>query len=258
MRILKLFLISTLFYSQAYGQSEPIAFVNFYEKVIEFTFDNQTQNYEKVREIIESGAISVDKTKIFIKGYDNQPDKTFKIISKDYDNKSQRDMYTCILEGKEYIVAITRDKRYLTQIGLDDKYIYELQSDDNTQKRESQVIVIDKEKINKNTDPIYIYGTVDKNPLFDTAKDDTETKELINRYVTQKSKELKWNKKGKSYIQLIIDKNGKVIYSKIVYGKDEKFNDFAIKTIQSMPDWKPGEKNGEKVKIQHTIEVKIE
>lgn len=121
----KLTLILFLLIFNSYAQSQSKTFVKFYVNVLEFSFDEKAQDFIIRREVKEPGAISVDKVKIFIKGYDNQPDKVFKIRSVHNDEKDERDIYRCILDNKNYMIAITKDKKYLTLIGIHDKYIYE-------------------------------------------------------------------------------------------------------------------------------------
>jgi hypothetical protein len=256
MKTIRLVLILSLFSLVTFSQSQSVSFVIFYEKVIEYQFDEQTQNFKKINETISSGAISVDNEKIFIKGYNNKPNNTLKIISKDFDYETQRNIYKCTQDEIEYLVLLTQDYSFLSLIGLQEKYVYELKRDDNRKKEETYVVLLNNEKTDD--EPIYIYGTVEKNPLFEPATNDNETKDLINKYIIEKIKELQWNKKGKAYVQFIIDKKGRITKTKIIYGKDNDFNDFALKVVDSFPNWIPGEKNGEKVLISHTIEVKVE
>lgn len=115
-----------------FGQTNiPPARILRYQKVFEFEFDEKVQNYV-VRDSIESsGIISVGLIKVFIKGYNNKPDKVFKIIEFNKEKRTNRDMYTCVMNGEPYAIAISPDRRYLTQIGINDKYLYELKTNGN-------------------------------------------------------------------------------------------------------------------------------
>ena len=97
-----------------------------YNSVTEFQFDYGIEDYKENGQFEVSGAISIDPIKVFIKGYNNQQDKTLKIIKKQKEEGTERDMYLCEMDGNRYAIAISPYKKYLTVIGVDDKYIYGL------------------------------------------------------------------------------------------------------------------------------------
>jgi hypothetical protein len=100
-----------------------------YNKVTEFVFDERIQDYKEIGTVTFSGAISVDPKKVFIKGYNQTPDKTLEILEVKKEEGTNRDMYICEMNGEIYAVAISPDKKYLTQIGINDRFIYELKTD---------------------------------------------------------------------------------------------------------------------------------
>ncbi len=61
----------------------------------------------------------------------------------------------------------------------------------------------------------------------------------------------------KIYAKFIIDTNGAVLYPEIVRGVDLLLNKEVLWVIENMPKWKPGEHNGEKVKVWYTIPISI-
>jgi hypothetical protein len=139
------FLILTISATTLFGQAKrPTAMILRSQKVIEFEFNEDAQNYIEKDTIEFSGAIIVDPIKIFIKGYNNNPDKTLKIIEFEKEEGTNRDMYTCEMNGENYVVAISPDRKYLTQIGIKDKYIYEMKTN-NTENKETQIITINKD-----------------------------------------------------------------------------------------------------------------
>ncbi len=60
---------------------------------------------------------------------------------------------------------------------------------------------------------------------------------------------------GKVYVQFWIDKSGNVIDSKIIRGINSYQDNEALRVVNSMPKWKPGENNGEKRKVPFTIPI---
>ena len=119
-------LLLTLCFSMASSLYSQTSMIFRYYKVTEFQFDYDVEDYKESGQFEVSGAISIDPVKIFIKGYNDQQDKTLKIIEKQKEEGTERDMYLCEMDGNRYAVAISPDKKYLTVIGIDDKYIYEL------------------------------------------------------------------------------------------------------------------------------------
>ncbi|MFZ9777717.1 MAG: hypothetical protein ACO3CI_05250, partial [Schleiferiaceae bacterium] len=100
-----------------------------YNKVTEFVFDERIQDYKEIGTVTFSGTISIDPKKVFIKGYNQTPDKTLEILEVKKEEGTNRDMYICEMNGEIYAVAISPDKKYLTQIGINDRFIYELKTD---------------------------------------------------------------------------------------------------------------------------------
>ena len=122
-----------------------------YEKVIEFVYDEIKDDYVQLDTILFSGAISVDTEKIFIRGYNNMPNKIFIINTKEKEEGTNRDMYHCEMEGERYAIAISPDKKYITQIGLNDKFIYELSSRNKEIKPEVIFIEIKSNQVQDET-----------------------------------------------------------------------------------------------------------
>ena len=67
-------------------------------------------------------------------------------------------------------------------------------------------------------------------------------------------------KKGVSgvvYISMVIDKKGKVVDPKIKKGIGAGCDEEALRAVTKMPDWIPGEKNGEKISTEMVLPVKF-
>ena len=223
-----------------------------YHKVIEFKFDEKAQNYI-VKDTIEfSGAISVDPIKVFIKGYNNKPDKTLKIVEFEKEEGTNRDMYTCEMNGEKYAVAISPDRKYLTQIGINDKYISELKTNNN-ENEEVQIITINKDS---NTKEIFIAQTLEEKPIFGDASFFEEGEKLLKEYLSNEINKQDKLKSGTCYISIVINKEGKIEDVKLLFGKDDEFNKVALEIVKKMPDWKPGKQKDKPVNASYNLEVK--
>ena len=95
---------------------------------------------------------------------------------------------------------------------------------------------------------------VDEAPLFQGGGI-----EAVQKYVQEKltyppaAKELKIQ--GKVMVQWIVNEKGEVTNVKIVRGVTKELDQEAFNIIASMPDWKPGIKDGKPVKVQYTMPI---
>ncbi len=65
-------------------------------------------------------------------------------------------------------------------------------------------------------------------------------------------------KGGKTYIQFIVEKDGSITDVQSVGGKaDKNCQKEAVRVVESMPKWIPGEQNGKKVRVQFTLPFKF-
>jgi len=248
--------ILTLIFSVVtmYGQTNrPTSMILRYQNVIEFVFDENTQNYIAIDTIEFSGAISVDPISVFIKGYSNKPDKTLKIIEIEKEKLSDRDMYTCEMNGEKYAVAISSDRKYLTQIGLNDKFIYELKTDDNKEVNQSQIIPINNDS---NTKEVFIASLLEVKPIFGDANSFEEGENKLKEYLSTEINKHEILISGSCYISILINKEGKVEDVKLLFGKNDEFNKAAIEVVKNMPDWKPGRHKGNPINASYNLEVK--
>lgn len=247
------FLILTISATTMLGQSKrPTAMILRYQKVIVFEFNEKAQNYFAKDTIEFSGAISVDPNKVFIKGYNNNPDKTLKIIEFEKEEGTNRDMYTCEMNGEKYAVAISPDRKYLTQIGINDKNIYELKTNNNENK-DIQIITFNKDS---NTKEIFIAQSLEEKPIFGYANSFEEGEKRLKEYLSNEINKQEKLKSGTCYLSIVINKEGKVEDVKLLFGKDEEFNKAALEIVNKMPDWKPGKKKDKPVNASYNLEVK--
>jgi len=99
-----------------------------------------------------------------------------------------------------------------------------------------------------------VYFNVDEAPLFQGGGI-----EAVQKYVQEKltyppeAKELKIQ--GKVMVQWIVNEKGEVTNVKIVRGVTKELDQEAFNLISSMPNWKPGIKDGKPVKVQFTMPI---
>jgi len=107
--------------------------------------------------------------------------------------------------------------------------------------------VIEKSQNNR------VYTVVEKMPQFPGGE-----KELLNfigtnlRYpvVAQQN-----GIQGKIIVRFIVTKSGKVENAEVVRGIDPTINKEGLRVINSLPDWIPGEQNGDKVSVYYVLPI---
>lgn len=62
---------------------------------------------------------------------------------------------------------------------------------------------------------------------------------------------------GTVFIQFVVEKDGSITGAKIVRGVHFTLDDEALRVIKSMPDWVPGEQNGEKARVIFTVPIRF-
>lgn len=99
----------------------------------------------------------------------------------------------------------------------------------------------------------YAINELDQQPEFPNGN------EGLGKYLSENikypKKALKKNIMGKVHVQFVIDKTGKVTDVVAVRGVDKSLDKEAVRVIKSMPNWKPGMKDGQPVKVKYTIPI---
>jgi len=63
---------------------------------------------------------------------------------------------------------------------------------------------------------------------------------------------------GQAYVNFTIEKNGKITNVKILGGSaDKRCKKEAVRVVESMPKWKPGEQRGKRVRVSYTLPVRF-
>lgn len=65
------------------------------------------------------------------------------------------------------------------------------------------------------------------------------------------------NVEGTSYISFIVRPDGSIDNVKDKRSPDKRLSDEAVRVIENMPNWKPGEKDGEKVSVEYMLPVQF-
>lgn len=98
-----------------------------------------------------------------------------------------------------------------------------------------------------------VYDQVDKMPEFKGGMEGL-IKYISSNVKYPKSAE-KNNVQGKVFVEFVVGKDGKVSNVKVKKAANKELDVEAVRVVQSMPDWTPGEKDGKKVKVKMVLPI---
>lgn len=101
-----------------------------------------------------------------------------------------------------------------------------------------------------------IYMKVDKMPEFPGGQ--VALVKYLSKNIKYPPKYKKDKVNGRVFVSFIVDKTGKVGQAKVVKSLNEECDKEAIRVISMMPNWIPGEKEGNKVNVQFGLPVNFE
>ena len=104
---------------------------------------------------------------------------------------------------------------------------------------------------NKTTDSVYTY--VDKMPEFPGGE--KEVVNFLSKTMQYPEEAQKKSEHGKVIVQFVISKTGKVENAKVLRGVSPELDAEALRVIGLLPDWIPGEQNGQKVAVYRIIPI---
>lgn len=101
-----------------------------------------------------------------------------------------------------------------------------------------------------------IYVKVDKMPEFPGGQ--VALVKYLSKNIKYPAKYKKEKVNGRVFVSFVVDKTGKVGQAKVVKSLNEECDKEAIRVISMMPNWIPGEKDGNKVNVQFGLPVNFE
>ena len=141
-------------------------------------------------------------------------------------------------KGKNGVVLITTKKNGYSIIN--EPIDVKVNGTDNAQKEITQ---------NKNA----TYMAVQVMPRFPGGPDALIT--YINENVKYPAIALRNGIEGKVYVNFMVTKDGSISYPKVIKAVDPLLDQEAIRVIESMPNWKPANQNGENVDFACTVPI---
>ncbi|BAX81878.1 cell envelope biogenesis protein TonB [Labilibaculum antarcticum] len=99
------------------------------------------------------------------------------------------------------------------------------------------------------------YVLVEKMPQF------TEANGHLRRYIARKIQypvlAADQGYEGQVFVQFVVTTDGSVAKAKVIKGANVELNKEALRVINNMPNWVPGEQQGKKVEVRYTIPIRF-
>lgn len=135
-------------------------------------------------------------------------------------------------------------------VEIDEELDLNTESDDNTEVTftNTQTEVVEEEEADA---PVFFI--VEKMPEFPGGN------EALQRYIAQSVKypviAQENGIQGRVFVSFVVNAKGQVEQVKIARGVDPNLDKEAIRVVQAMPAWTPGEQRGKKVKVSYTVPI---
>lgn len=98
-----------------------------------------------------------------------------------------------------------------------------------------------------------IYDIVDEMPVFTGG--DHELIRYISDNLDYPKDAMESGIEGRVFVKIIVEPNGSISNAKIIRGLGYGCDEEAIRVVESMPNWVPGRKNGEAVRVNMAVPV---
>ncbi len=128
----------------------------------------------------------------------------------------------------------------------------ELELDDMEMDDESVVEIIDfvdEEEVDENK----VFMVVEKMPTFPGG--DAALMKYLQKNVKFPAIAQENGIQGRVYVEFVVNKDGRIVDVKILKGVDRHLDEEALRVVQNMPSWEPGEQRGKPVRVSYRLPI---
>jgi TonB family protein len=203
----------------------------------ENTTENDEINNSDVNEDdINKVYITIVSDKAYFYNESNINTKSNKFVLKD-------DVLEFIEDGTDFVKAIYKDINGITT----EAWI--LKSDTKEYNTSSDIIIPNNSASNE------VFSVVEEMPQFPGGA--TEMMSFIQRNIQYPQNAKEAGLSGRCYLQFIVNENGSITDITVLKGVPGcmECDNEAIRTVESMPNWKAGRQNGKNVRVQFNLPI---
>lgn len=100
-----------------------------------------------------------------------------------------------------------------------------------------------------------VFNVVEKMPEFEGGMDGMMS--FLQKNIKYPVEAIKNGAQGRVIVQFVVNKDGSIVDANVVKSVSPELDAEALRVVQSMPKWIPGEQRGEKVRVQFTLPVQF-
>lgn len=97
------------------------------------------------------------------------------------------------------------------------------------------------------------FNVVEKMPEFEGGMDGMMS--FFQKNIKYPAEAKEKGKKGRVLVQFVVEKDGSIVEPKVVKSVSPELDAEALRVVQMMPKWKPGQQRGKNVRVQFTLPV---
>lgn len=98
-------------------------------------------------------------------------------------------------------------------------------------------------------------AVTEKMPVYPGGQD--EMMKYLSKNITYPPSAVENNLQGVVYVQFVVDTDGSIINAKVLRGFYPDCDAEALRVVNTMPAWTPGEQDGKKVKVLYNLPIRF-
>ena len=118
-----------------------------------------------------------------------------------------------------------------------------------------KAIAAKAEETDSSDTPQEVFNVVEKMPEFEGGV--ANMLEYLRKNIKYPVEAIKNGAQGRVIVQFVVNKDGSIVDANVVKSVSPELDAEALRVVQSMPKWIPGEQRGEKVRVQFTLPVQF-
>ena len=97
------------------------------------------------------------------------------------------------------------------------------------------------------------FNVVEKMPEFEGGMDGMMS--FLQKNIKYPAEAKEKGDEGRVIVQFVVEKDGSIVEPKVVKSVSPELDAEALRVVQMMPKWKPGQQRGKNVRVQFTLPV---
>ena len=225
--------------------------------------EEEVEKFEKGHPLLSSifklfiiGFFAIMLILVVVKKREKKEQKTKEAAQETVVTQSSSEEKNFVQSAKQQEIKIDRETEDLTMDhnkvdGIEEDFAAEseIEEIDEEMFEDHGIAIVEEEDFSDQK----IYDIVDEMPVFPGG--DHELIRYIADNLDYPKDAMESGIEGRVFVKIIVEPNGSISNAKIIRGLGYGCDEEAVRVVESMPNWKPGRKNGETVRVNMAIPV---